>query len=242
MLELKVDGFSGPIDLLLDLIEREQLDITVLSLAEVADQYWQHVEFQQDLEPDALAEFILVGSKLLYIKSCALLPSATPPKEELRPDDGDGAAELTRMVQEYKRFRDAAEILSDLEEKAQRTYTRLGPGKDIQLPPGLQGVTVDTLMQAVREALDRTPPEPEEAVLQIEPVTVDEKIGELSLTLERAGGRLKFRPLLAACQTRTEIVVLFLAVLEMIKAGRLWAEQRRSFGDITLVETAPEPA
>ncbi len=146
------------------------------------------------------------------------------------------------MVEEYKRFRDAAEILSDLEEKGQRTYTRLAPGKDIPLPPGLQGVTVDTLIQAVREALARTPPEPEEAVLEIEPVTVDEKIGELSLTLERAEGRLAFRPLLAACQTRTEIVVLFLAVLEMIKAGRLWAEQRRPFGDITLVETAPEPA
>jgi segregation and condensation protein A len=242
MLELKVDGFSGPLDLLLDLIEREQLDITALSLAEVADQYWQHVEYQQDLEPDALAEFIVVGSKLLYIKSCALLPSAGPPKEELRRDDGDGAAELTRMVEEYKQFRDAAEILSDLEEKGRRTYTRLAPGSDIPLPPGLQGVTVDTLMQAVREALARTPPEPQEAVLEIEPVTVDEKIGELSLTLDRAGGRLKFRPLLAACQTRTEIVVLFLAVLEMIKAGRLWAEQRRPFGDITLVETAPEPA
>jgi segregation and condensation protein A len=242
MLELKVDGFSGPLDLLLDLIEREQLDITALSLAEVADQYWQHVEYQQDLEPDALAEFILVGSKLLYIKSCALLPSAAPPKEELRHDDGDGTAELTRMVEEYKQFRDAAEILSDLEEKGGHTYTRLGPGKDIPLPPGLQGVTVDTLMEAVREALARTPPEPEEAVLEIEAVTVDEKIGELSLSLERSEGRLKFRPLLAACKTRTEIVVLFLAVLEMIKGGRLWADQRRPFGDITLVETAPEPA
>jgi segregation and condensation protein A len=242
MLELKVDGFSGPLDLLLDLIEREQLDITELSLVQVADQYWQHVESQQDMEPDALADFILIGSKLLYIKSCALLPSAAPPKEELRLDEGTAAAELTRMVEEYKRFRDAAEILSDLEEKGQRTYTRLAPGKDIPLPPGLQGVTVDTLMEAVREALARTPPEPEEAVLEIEPVTVDEKIGELSLTLERAQGRLAFRPLLAACQTRTEIVVLFLAVLEMIKAGRLWAEQRRLFGEITLVETAPEPA
>jgi len=242
MLELKVDGFSGPLDLLLDLIEREQLDITALSLAQVAGQYWQYVESQQDLEPDALAEFILIGSKLLYIKSCALLPSAAPPKEELPRDEGDAAAELTRMVDEYRRFRDAAEILGDLEEKGRRTYTRLAPGSDIPLPPGLQGVTVDTLMQAVREALARTPPEPEQAILEIEPVTVDEKIGELSLTLERARGRLAFRGLLAACQTRTEIVVLFLAVLEMIKAGRLWAEQDRPFGDITLVETAPEPA
>jgi segregation and condensation protein A len=240
MLELKVDGFSGPLDLLLDLIEREQLDITALSLAQVADQYWQHVESNGGLEPDALADFILIGSRLLYIKSCALLPSASPPKEELRLDEGDVAAELARMVEEYKRFRDAAEILGELEEKGRRGYTRLAPGKEVPLPPGLQGVTLDGLMQAVREALARKPPEPEEAILEIEPVTVDEKIGELSLALERGGGRLAFRRLLAACQTRTEIVVLFLAVLEMIKGGRLWAEQARPFGDITLVETRPE--
>ncbi len=242
MLELKVDGFSGPLDLLLDLIEREQLDITALSLAQVADQYWQHVQSQEELEPDALSEFILVGSKLLYIKSCALLPSASPPKEELRRDEAEVAAELARMVEEYKRFRDAAELLGELEEKGQRAYTRLAPGKEIPLPPGLQGVTVDTLMEAVQEALSRKPPEPEEAVLEIEPVTVDEKIGELSLALERSKGKLAFRPLLRECQTRTEIVVLFLAVLEMIKAGRLWAEQDRPFGDISLVETAAEPA
>ncbi len=242
MLELKVDGFSGPLDLLLDLIEREKLDITELSLVQVADQYWQHVESQQDLEPDALADFILIGSKLLYLKSCALLPSASPPEEELRPDEGVAAAELAGMVEEYKRFRDAAAALGELEEKGQRAYTRLAPGKEIPLPPGLQGVTVDTLMQAVQEALSRKPPEPEQAVLEIEPVTVDEKIGALSLALERSQGRLAFRPLLATCETRTEIVVLFLAVLEMIKVGRLWAEQDRPFGDITLVETVAEPA
>ena len=241
MLELKVDGFSGPLDLLLDLIEREQLDITALSLAQVADQYWQHVETREGLEPDALADFILIGAKLMYIKSCALLPSASPPLEERPREEGD-AADLTRMVEEYKRYRDAAGILSELEEKGQRTYTRLAPGKDISLPPGLQGVTVDTLMEAVREALARKPPEPEEAVLEIESVTVDRKMGELSLALERSRGRVSFRPMLAACDTRTEIVVLFLAVLEMIKAGRLWAEQESPFGEITLVEAAAEPA
>ena len=242
VLELKVDGFSGPIDLLLDLIEREQLDVTELSLVQVADQYWQHVESQQDLEPDALAEFILIGSKLLYVKSCALLPSASPPKEDLGRDEDEVAAELARMVEEYRRFRDAADVLGEMEEEGRRTYTRLAPGKDIPLPPGLQGVTVDSLMQAVQEALARKPAEQEEAVIEIEPVTVDEKIGGLSLALERSQGKLAFRPLLAACETRTEIVVLFLAVLEMIKAGRLWAEQARPFGDITLVETAAEPA
>src|SRR3989304_2681688 len=166
MLELKVAAFSGPLALLLDLIEREQLDITTLSLAQVADQYWRHVESNGGLEPDALADYILVGSKLLYIKSCALLPSASPPKEELRLDEGDAAAELARRGEEYRRFRDAAGVRGEREEKGQRGYPRLAPGKEVPLPPGLQGVTVDGLMQAVREALARKPPEPEEAVLE----------------------------------------------------------------------------
>lgn len=244
MLELKVDGFSGPLDLLLDLIEREQLDITELSLAQVADQYWQHVQSADDIEPDDLADFILIGSKLLYVKSCALLPSAQPPKQQPLRDEAEVAAELARMVEEYKRFREAAEVLGELEEKGNRAYTRVDPGKGIPLPPGLEGVTVDTLMQAVQEALSRKPPEAEEAeVIEIEPVTVDEKIGVLSLALDKAKGRLPFRRLLRDCETRTEIVVLFLAVLEMIKGGRLWAEQEEAFGDITLVaEGAPEPA
>jgi segregation and condensation protein A len=243
MLELKVDGFSGPLDLLLDLIEREQLDITELSLAQVADQYWDHVQSAEDIEPDALADFILIGSKLLYVKSCALLPSAQPPKEQPLRDEAEVAAELARMVEEYKQFREAAEHLGELEERGNRAYTRVDPSKGIPLPPGLEGVTVDTLMQAVQEALSRKPPEPEAEVIEIEPVTVDEKIGELSLALDKAKGRLPFRKLLQACETRTEIVVLFLAVLEMIKGGRLWAEQEQAFGDITLVaEPAPEPA
>jgi len=242
MLELKVDGFSGPLDLLLDLIEREQLDITELSLAQVADQYWDHVQSAGDIQPDDLADFILIGSRLLYVKSCALLPTAQPPKEQPLRDEAEVAAELARMVEEYKQFREAAAVLGEMEEKGNRAYTRVDPAKGIPLPPGLEGVTVDTLMQAVQEALSRKPPEPEAEVIEIEPVTVDEKIGALSLALDRAKGRLPFRKLLHDCETRTEIVVLFLAVLEMIKGGRLWAEQEEAFGDITLVETAAEPA
>jgi len=239
MLHIKVDGFDGSLDLLLDLIERQRLDITTLSLVEIADQYWHYVESTRELEPDALAEFIAIGSKLLYLKSCALLPSAEPP--QVMPEGEDLGAQLTEMLEEYKRFKDAANLFRQLEEQGRRTYVRVAPGKGVPLPPGLQGVTLDTLLEAVKEALARQPPEPEEGVLYIEPVTVNEKVAEITTTLARRRGRLSFRLLLTACQNRTEIVVLFLAVLELIKAGRLWAEQDRPFGDITLVEARPEP-
>lgn len=242
MVQIKVEGFDGPLDLLLDLIDRRRLNITVLSLAEISDQYWQEIQSAEGIEPDVLAEFIGVGSKLLYIKSCALLPGAEPASGDLRNRIEEAAGELTELLEEHKRFKEAVELFRQLEEEGRRTFARVAPVKNVPLPPGLEGVTVDTLLSAVKEALASKPAEPEEAVLHIEPVTVNEKIAELSTALSRRRGRVRFRPMLEACHTRTEIVVLFLAVLELIKSGRLWAEQDRPFGDIILVETAPEPA
>ncbi|MFQ6019608.1 MAG: segregation and condensation protein A [Dehalococcoidia bacterium] len=237
MLEIRVDGFQGPLDLLLGLIEKEEMDITTLSLADVTDQYWQHIE-SQAVAPDALADFIVIGAKLLYVKSCALLPQAAPPRQEIRAGE-DAGSQLAQMLQQYKRFKEAADLFRDLEERGRRAYPRLAPPKNIVLPPGLKGVTLDTLMQAVQEALARQPSEPEDAVLELEPFTVDNKIEEIETALDSGGGRLAFRPLLEACQSRTEIVVLFLATLELIKAGRLWAEQETTFGKIELVAVEP---
>jgi len=242
MLQIKVEGFDGPLDLLLDLIEQQQLDITALSLAEVNDQYWREIESAQGIEPDMLAEFINVGSKLLYIKSCALVPSAEPPPADLRDQVEQAAGELTQMLEEYKRFKDAVELFRQIEDEGRRTYGRVAPVKGMTFPPGLEGVTLDTLLSVVKDALSRKPAEAEEGVLHIEPLTINEKVAEVSEALRRGRGRLGFGRLLEACSTRTEIVVLFLAVLELIKGGRLWAEQDKPFGDIALVETAVEPA
>jgi segregation and condensation protein A len=243
MVQIAVDGFSGPIDLLLELIDRNQLDVTALSLAEVTDQYWREIDSDGGVDAEILAEFIAVGSKLLYIKSCAIIPSAEPPSEDLRDRIEQAAGELTAMLEEHRRFKDAVEMFRQLEEEGRRTYGRIAQGKGVPLPPGLEGVTLDTLLSAVKEALERKPAEPEEiTVLHIEPVTVNEKIDEISAALRQKRGRLRFRPLLEKCETRTEIVVLFMALLEMIKGGGLWAEQERAFGDIVLVEAVATPA
>jgi len=242
MVQIAVDGFSGPIDLLLELIDRHQLDVTALSLGEVTDQYWREIDSAGGVEAEVLAEFIGVGSKLLYIKSCAIIPSAEPPSQDLRERIEQAAGELTAMLEEHRRFKDAVEMFRQMEEEGRRTYGRIAPGKGVPLPAGLEGVTLDTLLSAVKEALARKPAEPEEAVLHIEPVTVNEKIAQIGAALTNKQGRLRFRPLLAKCETRTEIVVLFMALLEMIKGGQLWAEQDRPFGDIVLVEAAGAPA
>ena len=203
MVQISVEGFDGPVDLLLDLIDRNQLDVTALSLAEVTDQYWQEIQNGEGIEPDVLAEFIGVGSKLLYIKSCALLPGARAPAGDLREQIEEAAGELTQLLEEHKRFKDAVDLFRQLEEEGRRTYARAAPLKNVPLPPGLEGVTLDTLLGVVKEALAKKPAEPEEAVLHIEPVTVNEKIVEIGGALRGKRGRLPFGPLLTACHTRT---------------------------------------
>jgi segregation and condensation protein A len=239
MVQVTVEGFSGPVDLLLELIDKNELDVTALSLAEVADQYWKEIE-AGEMDPDVLAEFITIGSRLLYIKSCALLPGAREPAADLREEIDTAAEELTNLLEEHKRFKDAFDLFRQLEEEGRRTFARTAPVRNVPLPPGLEGVTLDTLLSAVKEALAAAPPEPEVQVIEIEPITVSEKIAEVSRKLLQGKGRLPFRPLLAACKTRTEIVVLFLAVLELIKGGTLWAEQVTAFGEIELIETTAE--
>jgi segregation and condensation protein A len=242
MVHITVDGFDGPVDLLLELIEDQRLDITALSLAEVTDQYWATIDSAEDKTADDLTDFIAFGSKLLYVKSAALLEVPKAPEE----DDLEGrfmevAGEITELLEEHKRFRDAVDLFRQMEDEGRRTYGRTGKPEGPPLPPGLEGVTLDNLMSAVKEALARSPEEPEEAIIHIEPVTVNEKAAELEAALSRRKGKLRFRPLLEACETRTEIVVLFLAVLELIKSGNLWAEQDAPFGDIVLTREA-EPA
>jgi segregation and condensation protein A len=241
MVQIQVHGFEGPIDLLLELIDRQELDITALSLAEVTAQYWQELENAGDLDPDTLSDFISVGSKLMYIKSNALLPGAEPPPGDLDERIEETAADLTAALEEHRRFRDAVDLFRQLEEEGRRTFARAAPVKNVPMPPGLEGVTLDNLLSAVKDALASRPAESdEEAVIHVEPVTVAEKIDEISAMLSRKNGRLPFRPLLKACQTRTEIVVLFMAVLELIKGGGLWAEQEEAFGEIHLIDTAAE--
>jgi len=242
MVQVTVEGFSGPVDLLLELIDQNQLDVTALSLAEVTDQYWKEIEAQKDMDADVLSEFINIGSRLLYIKSCALLPGAKPPAADLAEDISAATEELTQLLEEHKRFKDAFDLFRQLEEEGRRTFARVAPVRNVPLPPGLEGVTLDTLLSAVKEALANVPAETAEeaAVIHIEPVTVNEKMAEISTKLSGGEGKLRFRPLLAACTTRTEIVVLFLAILELIKGGTLWAEQETPFGDIDLIETSAE--
>lgn len=231
MFELKLSVFEGPLDLLLHLIEREDLDITTVSLVQVTDQYMAYLHSGEQIDVRALAEFVAVGAKLLYLKSRALLPRP-PQAESVEPGEEDVGEELTRLLKEYKRFKEAAEELRYLEERGFRAYPRLAPPPDTPLPLGLDGVTMDLLVKIFQEALERQPEEP--LTIQREEVTVEQKVEEISGALGREG-QVSFRRLVSSCRSRVEVIVSFLAVLELIKALRIRAQQDDLFGDIVLV-------
>ncbi len=228
--QLQLPVFEGPLDLLLYLIEREELDITAVSLVQVTDQYLSYLRSGEQIDATALAEFIAIGARLLYLKSRALLPQ--PPADE-EPEEELGE-DLVRRLREYRRFKEAAGALRDLEEQGLRAYPRLAPATDLPLPTGLDGVTLDLLLRIFQEVLEREEEEEPEGVVQRQEVTVEQKVAELSERLGRKR-RLSFRAFISSCRSRIEVVVAFMAVLELIKALQLSAEQDALFGDITRV-------
>ena len=236
MLQIKIRNFEGPLDLLLELVEKEKVDIISFSLAQIADQYWEYIESGR-VNPDELAEYIVIGSRLLYAKSRAVIPSATHPASEPYVEQGP-SADLADTLTGYKRFKEAIQFFQELEDNGRRAYCRPSSFKADSLASGLEGVTLDNLVGAVQAALSRHTADEEEVVIDLETFSLEGKAEDISSTLKSGGGRVAFRSILSKCSSRAEIVVLFLAVLEMIKKGSLWAEQAGTFGEIELVESA----
>lgn len=231
--QLHLPIFDGPLDLLLHLIEREELDITNIALVQVADQYMGYLREAEQINLDALAEFIYIGARLLLLKSRALLPRPEA-EQQAEDDDEDIEGDLARQLMEYKLFKEAAGQLREIERAGMHSYPRIAPPPELPPPPGLDGVTLDMLQQLMQGALTRKPVEEPVHIIRPYRITVREKIAFLRQQLTERG-RLSFRAIVEECATRTEVVVSFLAVLELIKSRVLDAEQDAAFADIVLV-------
>ena len=238
--EVKLAVFEGPLDLLLHLIEREELDITKVSLAQVTDQYLEYISLLEELNAEILADFLVIAAKLLLIKSEMLLPRPPRPSDEEEEEDiGD---QLARQLIEYKKFKEAALELRQREEKGLRTYVRVAPPPKLERPLDLGDVSLADLAEAVRRALDVRPPASSvsEMVAPIT-VTVAEKRALIEEALKRQR-RVSFSRLLAQSASRLEIIVTFLAVLELIKMNGIEVQQERLFGEIVILAKPPDQA
>jgi segregation and condensation protein A len=222
--------YSGPLDLLLQLIEHAELDITKLALAQVTDQYLTHLRSLQTQDAEEVSAFLVIAAKLLQIKSEALLPR--PVVREAGEEDLGEA--LARQLLAYKRYKEIAGILKDRESLGLRTYLRLAPPLKIEAKFDLSEYSLADIQRAAREVFLLADNRQElGTVVQAPKVTIREKIGAIIKSL-RAGKPTSFRILLGSHRTRLDVVVTFLALLELIKRHFVKAEQSSLFGDITL--------
>lgn len=224
--------FSGPLDLLLQLIERDELEITNVALAQVTDQFLGYIKVLEDLQLGDIAEFLVVAAKLILIKSEALLPRPV----ERAPGEEDPGDELARQLLAYKRYKEVATLLHRREAASLRTYLRLAPPPKIEAQLDLSGVTPLDLLEAVRRALAMLPEKPELGTVVAPPkVTIRDQIRLIARTLRLGAGRTSFQKMLTSAASRMEIVVTFLAILELIKRHKIEARQEQRFGDIELL-------
>jgi segregation and condensation protein A len=247
--QVRLDVFEGPLDLLLKLIERRQLDISRVSLAEVADSFLAYLEAYPNMPPAPLASFVWVASKLILIKSQALLPR--PPLAKSDDEEEDPGDELVRRLEAYKRVQEAAKWLRSRETAGLRSYDRPAlPEEPVEkrektpeeLGTGLEGVSLNKLVRLVQKRMQlqmqlQAGP-PKGTITRGHVVTVAEKVTQLRgrLSRLREDGRIalgeEFEQ--AAMRSRTDIVVLFMAVLELVRRNVAWAEQDELFGEIWL--------
>ena len=222
--------YEGPLDLLLQLIEKAELDITRLSLAQVTDQYLQYIRNIPDKLADEVSAFLVIAARLIQIKSEALLPR--PPARE--PGEEDPGEALARQLIVYKRYRQIADLLAERESTGLRTYLRLAPPPKLEGAIDLSGITLDDLVSAAQVILGNAAKTPSlSSVVGPQRITIREKITMIT-SLLRQNKSASFRSLLTPDHSRLEIVVTFLAVLELIKRHLIEVSQDGLFGDIVI--------
>jgi segregation and condensation protein A len=234
MFSVKLEQFEGPLHLLLELIESEKLDISQLSLANVTDAYVRHLQEHPDIPPEELADFLVVASKLLFIKSKLLLPFLYPAAEE-------EAGDLEGQLKIYKEYLDASKIIEKMIGKRRFLFVHEKlPKIEIGFAPP-EGFGADRMAEMFRAVIARIEPvvKVPKAIIE-KAVSINEKIKHLQSMLAKAE-KLSFKSILMSAESRTEIIVSFLALLELVKQRSVGVDQGKLFDDITItrVETLP---
>ncbi len=237
--KVKFEVFEGPLDLLLYLIKKEEVDIYEVNLTQLATQFIEYIELMRVLDLEIAGEFLVMAATLMYIKSRELLPKDQQVLTEGEEEGDDPRWELIRQLVEYKKFKDAAAQLQALEVRQESVYPRL-PGKlefEPEPTPVRPEVTLFDLLNAVNAILKRVASREEARDIFEDRWSVSEKI-EVLLRLVADRETLRFSELFAGVTSRSEVVVTFLALLELIRLKQLRVEQEKEFGEIEIRRAA----
>ncbi|NNJ10148.1 segregation/condensation protein A [Chloroflexales bacterium ZM16-3] len=236
MYTITLPTFEGPLDLLLRLIERAELDITTIALARVADQYLAHVRAMDAPDAHALAEFVSLAARLLLIKSRALLPRPAAEGRAGAADDDADAEALAHQLREYQRYKQLAAVLRGWQDEERRTFIRTAPVIVPEVPePTPLSYTVAELIAAVQRRLQLALPlDSAGAVLTLPQRMTVAQVATLVRERLARQSWLSFDDLLAEATSRQDVIVAFWAILELLKRRAIVVEQDALFGIISI--------
>ncbi len=233
---VKLDGFEGPLDLLLHLIQREEMDIYDIQIAKITDRYLEYVNLMERLDLDIVSDFLVMAATLLHIKSQSILPQVVSYSEHPIGNQ----EQLVQQLLEYKRYKEAAQVLDIYAERRTSIYNRSS-----KLHADLDGTrtyeikaTLFDLLTAFKNINDRiaqVEPDEEYETVEEETITVEDKIAFIENQLEGAG-QLLFESLFPPSSGKIDLIVTFLAVLELIRIGKIVTVQTGLFESIYIVK------
>ncbi len=241
-LEFKINEFQGPLDLLLHLIEKNKFNIFDIPIVEITEQYLEYVNAMQESNLDIMSEFLVMAATLISIKAKMLLPK----EEEEEEDEEDPRAELVRRLLEYKMYKYASYELKDMEMDAVRAYYKpasipeeVKQYKEEIDPAEVVGDTTLAMLneifnQVMKRTVDRVDPiRSKFGTIEKEEVRIEDKMDEIRTSVRGLKG-INFRTLLEMQASRINIIVTFLAILELMKVGDIVIKQDELFGDIII--------
>ncbi len=230
---VRIEIFEGPLDLLIHLVRREEIAASEVSVVRITEQFLSYLRTMQQINIMVASEFVVMAATLLLLKSRSLLPRQEVPEEE-EEETGDPAVDLARRMAEYRTFKEAAEILQSAQQARKQIYLRPLTGEE-GLEPGLvplQEVSIFDMVAAMQQMLARARELPPHTIVR-DSISVADRIEQILQHLQTLpGGASYFDALCPPGSTRVFIVVTFLAVLELIRRGRMRVRQQHAFGRI----------
>lgn len=226
MREIKLEQFSGPLDLLLALIEQEKLNINDIALSKVTEQYFDYLNKLEERRPEELADFLVIATKLVYMKSKNLLPQLAADE-----DDGPSLADQLRM---YKRYIEASRDINRIWNKNVLGYGRLEPpikAEGFALPVNAKTQDLKESFHSLLKRIKPVNPLPKVSIDRA--ISVKQKI-ESIFNLLKQYKKVSFARILAEAENKTEVIVSFLAILELVKFGNAAVSQSKTFADLEI--------
>ena len=229
--------YRGPLHALLEIVEHHELDINIVSLASVASQFAEYVsqvKNKGEISVEQISQYVLIASRLLLLKSRSLLPEVDQIEEE------EGAPDILALIdalKEYRKFAQATDLLSAKEGSVSypRSPKPIINSSKLEIPTGLDGITLQSLVEIIGDVLERLPENDGSLELEREPIILADRINRIEKLFDDSLiSKISFRSIIESASTRAEVIVDFLAVLELIKTQAIKAGQSERFGEIYL--------